>query len=134
MINEERVKELFQLALYDQKDDTLRNQVKSYFKSDYVGKEIIKSFFLGTLAFIFIGALYVLYNAQSLLEKINSLDLVQVGTGTAIIYVVFMVVYMFITTLVYTVKYNKVHHEFKKYGEHIKKINKMYEREDKLRQ
>ena len=94
MIKDERVKELFQLALYDQKDDTLRNQVKSYFKSDYVGKEIIKSFFLGTLAFIFIGALYVLYNAQSLLEKINSLDLVQVGTGTAIIYVVFMVVYM----------------------------------------
>ena len=36
MINEERVKELFQVALYDQSDDVMHDQVKSYFKSDYI--------------------------------------------------------------------------------------------------
>ena len=38
MINEDRVKELFQVALYDNSDDVMHDQVKSYFKSDYIGK------------------------------------------------------------------------------------------------
>ena len=115
MINEERVKELFQVALYDQCDDVMHDQVKSYFKSDYI-------------------IIYVLYNSTSLIEQINSMDYAQVGTGVLILYIVFMVLYLFITMLVFTIRYNKAHIQLKKYGEHIKKINKMYERDEKLRQ
>ena len=134
MINEERVKELFQVALYDQCDDVMHDQVKSYFKSDYIGKEMIKSFFSGTFAFVFMIIIYVLYNSTSLIEQINSMDYAQVGTGVLILYIVFVVLYLFITMLVFTIRYNKAHIQLRKYGEHIKKINKMYERDEKLRQ
>lgn len=44
MINEERVKELYHVALYDSKERKMHQQVSQYFKRDYVGKEILKSF------------------------------------------------------------------------------------------
>ena len=134
MINEERVKELFQVALYDNSDDVMHDQVKSYFKSDYIGKEMIKSFFTGTLAFICMLVIYVLYNSADLLADINSMDYAQVGTGVIILYIVFMVVYFFVTMLVFTMRYNKSRMELKKYGDHIKKINRMYDSDEKLRQ
>lgn len=133
MINEDRVKELFQVAVYDQNDDKLQEQVKTYFKSDYTGKEIIKSFFTGTIAFACIGALRLLYSSAELLEQINSLEYVQMGLNVGLTYLVFMMVYLFITLLVYTIRYNVAYKKLKNYGEHITKINKMYEREDKLK-
>lgn len=133
MINEERVKELYQVAIYDQRDEDTQEQVKSYFKSDYIGKEIIKSFFSGTFAFIFIGVLYGLYKSEAILADINTMDYAQVGASVVVLYIVFMMIYLFITLLVYTIRYNVAFKKLNKYGEHLKKLNKIYEREDKLK-
>ena len=45
MINEDRVKELYRMAVYDAYEDEKCQQTGKYYISDYVGKEMIKSFF-----------------------------------------------------------------------------------------
>ena len=52
MISEERVKELYHLAAFDEYENKKYYQAGEYTMWDYVGKEIVKSFFSGTIAFI----------------------------------------------------------------------------------
>ena len=52
MISEERVKELYHLAAFDEYENKKYHQAGEYTMWDYVGKEIVKSFFSGTIAFI----------------------------------------------------------------------------------
>ena len=44
MINEERVRELYQMAVYDETEDKKCHPMGEYYIWDYVGKEIVKSF------------------------------------------------------------------------------------------
>lgn len=133
MINEERVKELYKAALYDSKDQEQHRQVGKYFRSDYISKELLKSFFSGTIAFGLMFVMWIVYHMEELLEQINSLDFVQMGITVGVFYVVFMLLYSFITWAVYQLRYADGRKELRKYGEHLKTVNKMYVREDKLK-
>ena len=134
MINEERVKELYHVALYDSKERKMHQQVSQYFKRDYVGKEILKSFFTGTIAFLLILGLMVLYVAQDFVDSINSLDFEELGVKIGISYLIFILLYLFVTWVVYAFRYVTERKKLKKYGEHLKNVNRMYVREGKLKQ
>ena len=72
MINEDKVRELFHVALYDSKDDEVQKQAASYYGWDYIWKEGLKSFFAGTFAFAGFLMLWIAVNAQELLEKYHA--------------------------------------------------------------
>ncbi len=133
MINEDKVRELFQVALYDSKDDQIAKQTASYYGWDYIGKEGLKSFFTGTFAFIGFIILWVAVNAESLLNRINNLDFKSMGITTAVLYVAFMVIYIFATIVVYASKYKAGRKDVRKYMSHLKAVGKMYAREEKLK-
>ena len=61
MINEEKVRELFNIALCDSKSDDSRvqKQSASYYGWDYIWKEGLKSFFTGTFAFAGLVVMWV---------------------------------------------------------------------------
>ena len=51
MINTERVKNLTKIALYEQKEEKQQRQTGLFYKIDYIGKELIKSFFSAKIAY-----------------------------------------------------------------------------------
>lgn len=133
MINEERVKELYQIALYDQNEAKQYRQVEEYYRNDYISKELIKSFFSGTISFLLLLALWFLGDIEGALENLTKTD----NSGTIIwiivLYVMFMAFYLFCTALVYHVRYKTGKIKLKEYHTHLKKVQKMYEREEKLK-
>lgn len=133
MINGEKVKVLFELAKSDVNDEKLKNNSRSYYRWDYLWKEAIVSFFTGTLAYILLVVLWGLYNLEELLDRLKSMDFVSIGTTIAVLYIAFIVIYEFVTVLVYTYRYKLGRIRLRKYGELLKKLNQMYNREDKLR-
>ena len=68
MINEDRVKELYHLAVYESTSEKTHKQVNEYYMGDYVWKEVLKSFFSGTFAFVGIVCLWAMNN----MDKINA--------------------------------------------------------------
>ena len=104
MINEEKVRELFNIALCDSKSDDSRvqKQSASYYGWDYIWKEGLKSFFTGTFAFAGLVVMWVAVNAAELLDRINKLDFKAMGVTIGILYIAFMAVYIFVTIVVYT--------------------------------
>ena len=133
MINEERVTEMFHLAMYDSKLDRRQDQMESYYGRDYIGKELLKSFFTGTFAFCFL----VLFAGLGLLgqaeEIFDSMDLVGTIVSGVLMYLAWEVVYLIITAAVYRRRFRNGRLRLKKYAKSLKAVNKMYTREEKLK-
>lgn len=133
MINEDKVKELFYVARYDSEEDRFQKQMSSYYGWDFIWKEVLKSFFTGTLAFTGLTVLAVFTNASQLLADINKIDFQSVGVMLGLIYIAFMLAYIMITIIVYAVRYKTGRKKARQYIEHLKRVGKMYEREEKLK-
>ncbi len=133
MINEERVRELYQMAVYDQHEDKKCHPMGEYYIWDYVGKELVKSFFSGTIAFGLLVALWVIGDMTAAIAFINSADLANLVIRFLLLYVGFMAIYLLVTVFVYSIRYAEGRRELRKYIGHLKKVRKMYHREDKLK-
>lgn len=132
MLNQERVREMTKMAMFDQKDGKKCGPMIQYFRADYISKEIIKSLLSGTAAFGVIAAMAVLYYAEDLMIKINSIDIRQTVINIVLCYVVFMGVYSLITYVVYYLRYTKGRQKVKQYYAHLKKVNRLYQEEERM--
>ena len=64
---------------------------------------------------------------------VNSADLTNLAVRFILLYVGFMAIYLLVTVFVYAVRYAKGRKEIRKYVGHLKKVRKMYHREEKLK-
>lgn len=134
MVNEERVKHLYKIALYEQSEEKLNRPIGKYYKSDYIGKEMIKSIFTGTFAFGCLALLWLFRSWEDVLDSMNSLEIVETAIHMAIVYGIFMVIYLVITYIVYAYRYEARKKRLKEHTKTLKRVYQMYEREEKLKQ
>lgn len=133
MVNEERVKQLYKIASYEQNEEKRNRKVGQYYKADYVGRQLIGSFFTGTIAFVCMVILWMLSSWEQLLDSINNLEIVESAVQMLIYYVIFLALYLFLTYVVYSVRYEAGRKKMKAYMNDMKIARKMYEREEKLK-
>ena len=61
MINEEKVKIMNRLAMYEKRGGKKYLPVSRYYRSDYIGLALIKNFFLVTIGYALVLAAVALY-------------------------------------------------------------------------
>ena len=133
MINEERVKELYQIAKYDTFEEKKNRQMGQYYRNDYISKELLKSFFSGTIGYGLLVVLWFMYSMEYIMEEMNTSQLIASAITVVLVYAAFMAVYLLVTWFVYQRRYTKGRKALKEYYDHVRKINKMYDREEKLK-
>ena len=133
MVNEERLHYMVKMAKFDANDRKACQPMMQYGRRDYISLQMLKSFIVGTIAFGVVVALWGLYSMETLLARLNSLDLLDILLVLAVSYVVFMVIYLSATYIVFHMKYTDGRRRVKKYYNGLKKVNAMYEREEKLK-
>ena len=133
MINEERVKNLYKIALYERNEEKYQKQTGQYYKKDYITKELIKSFFIGTIAYVLMLVLWAISSMDAFLESINSLEIVRDAEIMLLFYVAFMAVYLFVTYHIAKNRYQTGRARLKEYVTALKTTKKMYDREEKLK-
>lgn len=133
MVNEERVKNLFKIALYEQSEETYERQTGLYHKGDYIGKELIKSFFIGTAAYGLMIVLWAISSMEACFESVNNLEIIRNTVIMIVLYIGFMAIYLFATYLVARSRYKQGRTRLKEYVATLKTTKKMYEREEKLK-
>ena len=133
MINEERVKNLYKIALYEQNEKKYQRQTGHYYKEDYISKEIIKSFFVGTFAYAVMVVLWAISSIEAFLESINNLEIIKAMVLMVLIYIVFIALYLFATYITSVVRYKNGKAGLKEYMATLKATKKMYERDEKLK-
>ena len=131
MLNEEKIKIMNKLAMYEQGEGKKYLPVSRYYRSDYIGLALIKNFFLVTLGYCLILAGIAAYFGEYLVDNIHKMDLVAVGRNAVIGYVVVLVVFSVATYIQYSVKYHKAKKSVKEYYQELTQLNKIYSREEK---
>lgn len=130
MIQETRVRQMVKLAVYDENKSERDKRPAKYYRRDYMAFEIIKSFFSGSIAF-FLGILMAgMYLSESGARGINTTRFVQLLILLAVFYVIFMGVYLAITHIIYSARYEKGCRESRKYYHILKRVNECYEQEE----
>lgn len=133
MVNLEKVKHQSQIAFYEQNEEKQNRGIGQYYRSDFIGKEIIKSIFTGTFAYVVMVALWVMSNMEAVLDSMNDLSIIYTMFIVILVYVGFIVIYLFVTYMVYAIRYIKGKKKMDLYKGHLKALNQMYEREEKLK-
>ena len=126
MINEEKVKIMDRLAVYEKQEGRKYLPVSKYYRSDYIGLALIKNFFLGLIL-----AVIAAYNLEYLLDNVHKMDLISLGVVVLGGYIGILVLYSVLTYIQYTVKYHKAKKSVKQYYTQLTKLEKIYTREEK---
>ena len=91
MINEEKVKIMTKIAMYEQGKGRRYLPVSKYYRSDYIGLALIKNFFLVTIGYALAIAAVAAYFGEYLMENIHKMNLVSMGIYIIVGYAVVLV-------------------------------------------
>ena len=131
MINEEKVKIMTKIAMYEQGKGRKYLPVSKYYRSDYIGLALIKNFFLVTIGYIMAVAAVAVYFGEHLMENLHKMNLVSMGVYIIAGYVAALVGYSILTYIQYSVKYYKAKKSVKEYYIQLTELSKIYTREEK---
>ena len=132
MVNEEKVKTMTRLSIYEARDGKRYFPISKFYRSDFIGIALIRNFFLVTFGYCLLLACVAAYYGEYLMENIHKMDLVKTGIYVLVGYGIALALYTVITYIVYTVKYHRAKKSVKGYFENMEKLNKYYSRKEKI--
>ncbi len=129
MLDEERVRLMTRLALYEQTQGKEDFKISEYYRKDYAGMHVVCSIIWTTIGYACLAGIIVLAGLQALLANMSVGFLVTLGAVAIAGYLVAVIVYAFITSHIYNKKHKNARQRVKKYNHDLLKLLKMYEKE-----
>ena len=117
------------MAAYEADEGKKNMAIASYFRSDYMGLQIIKSIICATIAYLILFGLFIYYDFETYMQDIYKMDLMAFGKKVLLYYVIFVVAYSLICYIVYSIRYYKAKKSLKKYYNRLKQLSAMYDLE-----
>ena len=130
MVNEERVKLMTGMAAYEKEEHKKNKYIVSFFRSDYISMQILKSIIYTTIAYGIMFALYILYDFELFMKEIYQMDLFQFTKSAIIVYLIFLGISLLLTHGMALYQYNKALQSTKIYYAKLKKLSAIYGEED----
>lgn len=131
MIDQERVREMTKLATYEKREGKMCYQVTHYYRGDFVSRHLIKGFFSATAAFGFMLLLWGVYHMETLIENLDTMDLLQFANSILVKYLFFLAVYLLVVDIYANVTYAVGKRGTKYYYRHLKRLEKLYSEQDR---
>lgn len=129
MLNEERVVLMTKMASYEAHEGKKYLAIGSYFRSDYIGWQVLKSIISATIAFVVVFAMYIFYDFEIFMTEIYKMDLLEFAKNVLFFYLGTVGAYALISYLVYTVRYNRANRSLRTYYTNLHKLSAMYKNE-----
>lgn len=126
MVNEERIKLMTKMAVYEIGEGKQDKVITSYFRSDYISLQILKSIVAATISFGILFSLYIFYDFEIFMKDIYKMDMFQFTRLVLILYLVFTGIFVLITYVVYAIRYNKAKGKIKKFFGNLKRMSVFY--------
>ena len=126
MVNEDRIKLMTRMAAYEKEEHKKNKKIVSFFRSDYISMQMLKSIVATTIAFAIMFGLYVLYDFEVFMKEIYRMDMFEFAKSVIIIYVIFLLIISVITYVVSLYRFNKALQSTKLYYANLKKLSRIY--------
>ena len=114
MVNEERLRHLIKMAQFDTNDGKQCKPMTQYARKDYVSMRLLGSFVTGTICYGLLMGMWGLYATEELLAKLNKFDIQGLVMTAVVPYLVFMVIYLGATWVIFNMKYTEGRRKVKK--------------------
>ena len=130
MVNEERIKLMTRMAAYEKEEHKKNKTIVSFFKSDYISMQMLKSTVYTTIAFGIMFGLYILYDFEVFMKEIYQMDIFEFAKSVIVVYLIFVGVILVITYVVSLYQYNRALQSTKMYYANLKKLSRIYGEEE----
>ena len=125
MLNEDKVKLMTKMAIYEKRFGKKNMKMTEYFRGDYVSWNAVKTVIAVTIAYVLIVAAWVFYHIEELIENVYTMDIVGLLKKIGVNYIIILGIYVMIAYIIYNVKYSKAMNSLKHYRTNLKKAKQM---------
>ena len=130
MVNEDRVKLMARMAAYEKEEHKKNKMIVSFFRSDYISMQMLKTVVCTTIAFAVMFGLYVLYDFELFMKEIYRMDMFEFIKSVIVIYGIFLAVMLVVTYVLSLYQYNKALQNTKRYYTNLKKLSCIYDKQE----
>ena len=127
MLNEDKIKLMNEIAMFEKRGGKTIFPVNSYFRSDYISSRMLRSLFAYTVSYLLCAMVWVLYNMELFLNMVSLDILIEYGKKAALLYIAGLVLYQIVTLLVCRRRYEYAKRGMKVYVAKLKRLEKRYE-------
>ncbi len=131
MLNNQKIKKMHKLAVYESGEGKKHLAISNYYRSDYIGLALIKNFFLTTIAYGLLLMIYFGYRSEDFMENIHKMNLVFMAAEVIGLYIILLVAYSILTYVYCSVKYSKAQKGIQEYYRGLTQMKKAYDREER---
>ena len=133
MLNENKVKMMTKMAIYEKNEGKRMIKMSRYYKGDFVTLGILKSIIASTLAFAVMTIFFALCNMEKIVSEVNTMDYTLIAKKIGAYYIIFLVVFSIIAGIVNAYQYDKSRAGLKKYLSRLNKLERFYNNQNKKR-
>lgn len=126
LLNENKVKMMTKMAIYEKNEGKRMLRTAKYYKSDYIAFGILKNIIAVTVAYIIIVVLYAFCNIENMVTDISSMNYAKIGGAVAIYYVIMLVAFSVIAGFVSSYQYEHSRKGLKRYFSRLNKLERFY--------
>lgn len=126
MLNEKRIILMTKMASYEANEGKKNVAIGSYFRSDYIGWQVLKSIISATIAFVVVFAVYIFYDFEVFMMDIYKMDLLEFAKQVLTMYLWTIGIYAVISYVVYTIRYNRAVKSLRVYHMNLRRLAEMY--------
>ena len=126
MLNEDKIRLMTGIAMYERQAEKDVFPVTRYFKSDYIGSHLIRSFITYTFTCLMFVAIWILYQIEDIFNSMDISILLFSAKYIGILYLIGLVLYLLVTLIVYSKRYNMASKSLKVYQAKLRRLEKNY--------
>lgn len=126
MLNEEKIRLMTGIAMFEKKAEKEVFPVTRYFKSDYVGGHMLRSFVMYTVTCLIGLIFWILYHINEILDTMDMTVLWSSAKYLAVLYAAGLILYLMITYHVYAERYDVAAKNMKIYQAKLRRLGKKY--------
>ena len=127
MLNEDKLKLMTSIAMFEKREGKAIFPANRYFKNDYISSRMLRSFFSYSFCYLLCLLIWVLYSMERILNTINLEEAAGLARTALLLYGAGLAVYLLITFLVYRKRYEYARRGMKVYVAKLKRLEKRYE-------
>lgn len=128
MINQEKVKDMTKMAIYESHGGDKELAISAYRRKDFVAMQLIKSFVFGTLSYLIICIFIFLSNVEQFEAMTNVEQFQKIGILACVCYVIFIVAFMVGTFVWARRKHSYCDEQAKSYSTELNRVARSYQR------
>ena len=126
MLNEKRIILMTKMASYEANEGKKNVAIGSYFRSDYIGWQVLKSIISASIAFVVVFGMYIFYNFETFMTDIYKMDLLEFARQVLTTYLWMVGIYAVISFVVYTIRYSRAVKSLRLYQMNLRRLAEMY--------